>query len=314
MSLGSTLKKSKIFLKKGKFLNNDISYNPNYFLTSWSDTIGYLNIKSFYKKNFPILKKYKIIFREFFSIKRDKLKLLYDTDENNYENLILTYFFPKNLKKDGSYFDRYFSLNTKLDKKNTMWVLIPVNENKLNNKNNKNILIINRTFNSFYKNFLLSIFYFFKNFFKSFCYTDLKKIDFKNTNFSKDLSNILIKIVKEKNIKNFLFPYEAQPHQHFLIKELKKNNNKLKIIGYMHTVIPPLPLDYIKREGHPDLLLVNGIDQKSILCQKLGWRKNEIMNITSLRYHKSNNINFNRNIFLPYFIEDENKMFYLFKK
>ena len=82
----------------------------------------------------------------------------------------------------------------------------------------------------------------------------------------------------------------------------------------MHTVIPPLPFDYIKREGHPDLLLVNGIDQKSILCQKLGWKKNEIKNITSLRYHESNNINFNRNIFLPYFIEDENKMFYLFKK
>ena len=45
---------------------------------------------------------------------------------------------------------------------------------------------------------------------------------------------------------------------------------------------------------------------------KTGMEKNEIMNIT-LRYHKSNNINFNRNIFLPYFIEDENKMFYLFK-
>ena len=59
----------------------------------------------------------------------------------------------------------------------------------------------------------------------------------------------------------------------FCTKELKKNNDKLKIIGYMHTVIPPLPLDYIKREGHPDLLLVNGIDQKNILCQKLGWKK-----------------------------------------
>ena len=155
MSLGSTLKKSKTFLKKGQFLNNDISYNPNYFLTSWSDTIGYLNIKSFNKKNFPILKKYKIIFREFFSIKRDKLKLRYNTDENNYENLILTYFFPKNLKKDGSYFDRYFSLNTKLDKKNTMWVLIPVNENKFNNKNNRPIII--ERINGFKNKFLIKL-------------------------------------------------------------------------------------------------------------------------------------------------------------
>ena len=96
---------------------------------------------------------------------------------------------------------------------------------------------------------LLSIVYFFKNFFKSFCFRNLEKIHFKNSNFSKDLSKILVKIIKEKNIEKVFFPYEAQPHQQFFVKELKKNNNKLKIIGYMHTVIPPLPLDYIKRRG-----------------------------------------------------------------
>ena len=54
----------------------------------------------------------------------------------------------------------------------------------------------------------------------------------------------------------------------------------------MHTVIPPLPLDYIKRAGYPNLLLVNGITQKDILCEKLGWKKKDIKNITSLRYKK----------------------------
>ena len=147
-------------------MNNEISFNPNYFLTSWADTVGYINIKFFYRKKFQILKKYKIIFREFFSTKREDLKIHYN-DENNYENLILTYFFPKNLKKDGSYFDRYFSLNTKFDKK-TIWVLIPINENKSNNKINNNILIIKRIFKNYYKNFLLSFFYFFKNFLKVF--------------------------------------------------------------------------------------------------------------------------------------------------
>ena len=314
MSSASALKKSKTFIKKGQLLKKEISFNPNYFLTSWSDTVGYINIKNFYKKNFSIFRKYKIILRELFFINRDQLETRYHNNKNNYKNLILTYFFPKNLKKDGNYFDKYTSLDTKFDKKNTLWILIPVNENKLNNRSSKNILIINRSFKNFYKNLLLSLIYFFKNFFKSFCFTNLEKIHFNNSNFSKDLSKILIKIVKEKNIKNFLFPYEAQPHQQFFVKELKKNNNKLKIIGYMHTVIPPLPLDYIKREGHPDLLLVNGIDQKNILCQKLGWKTSEIKNITSLRYDVSNNINFNGNIFLPYFIEDENRMFDSFKK
>ena len=83
----------------------------------------------------------------------------------------------------------------------------------------------------------------------------------------------MVKLIKEKKIKKFLFPYEAQPHQHFFTKELKKNNDKLKIIGYMHTVIPPLPLDYIKEGRTPRSSLVNGIDQKNILCKKLGWKK-----------------------------------------
>ena len=73
----------------------------------------------------------------------------------------------------------------------------------------------------------------------------------------------------------------------------------------MHTVIPPLPLDYIKRAGHPNLLLVNGITQKNILCEKLGWKKKDIKNITSLRYKIKSKFSFGKNIFLPYFLEDE---------
>ena len=72
----------------------------------------------------------------------------------------------------------------------------------------------------------------------------------------------------------------------FLVSEIKKIIQKVEVIGYMHTVIPPLPLDYIKRAGYPNLLLVNGITQKDILCEKLGWKKKDIKNITSLRYKK----------------------------
>ena len=53
----------------------------------------------------------------------------------------------------------------------------------------------------------------------------------------------------------------------------------------MHTVIPPLPLDYLKREGHPDLLLVNGTEQKNFMS-KIDGKKNEVKPIVSLRYKK----------------------------
>ena len=41
----------------------------------------------------------------------------------------------KNLKKDGSYYDKYFSINTKSLKK-TLWILIPITKN--NNDVSKN--------------------------------------------------------------------------------------------------------------------------------------------------------------------------------
>ena len=40
----------------------------------------------------------------------------------------MSYFFEKNLKKDGSYYDKYFSINTKSLKK-TLWILIPITKN-----------------------------------------------------------------------------------------------------------------------------------------------------------------------------------------
>ena len=40
------LKKSKNFIKNGHSQNRNVEFNPNYFLTSWADSIGYLNIKT----------------------------------------------------------------------------------------------------------------------------------------------------------------------------------------------------------------------------------------------------------------------------
>ena len=155
---------------------------------------------------------------------------------------------------------------------------------------------------------------FFQNFLKSFFFSKNESIKFKNSIFSKNLSSIVIDLIIKNKINKFIFPYEAQPHQHFLVSEIKKKIQRVKVIGYMHTVIPPLPLDYIKREGYPNLLLVNGITQKNILCEKLGWKKKDVKNIASLRYKSKSAFYFGKNIFLPYFLEDEKKMFEYFQK
>ena len=73
----------------------------------------------------------------------------------------------------------------------------------------------------------------------------------------------------------------------------------------MHTVLPPLPTDYIKREGSPHQLIVNGKIQKNILCKYLGWKKSEIKSISSPRYKNESKKKFQNKIFLP--IDFDNK-------
>ncbi len=157
------LKKSKNFLKEASFNNLDIAYNPNYFLSSWSESIGYLNIKNFFNKKIPIFFKNKIIFKEFFSINKDfliKEKNLIDFD---YTDLVITYFFPENLKKDGTYDDKYFSTNSKSIKK-VLWILIPLSKNIKNRKTKKNVIILKRKNNNIFKNLFFTLLMFFQEF------------------------------------------------------------------------------------------------------------------------------------------------------
>ena len=61
---------------------------------------------------------------EVFSTNTETIDYLGRVKINKYENIIMSYFIPENLKKNGSYFDKYFSINTDFDKKN-LWILIP---------------------------------------------------------------------------------------------------------------------------------------------------------------------------------------------
>ena len=67
MSLQSRiLKKSKnLKMLKKESLKKNIEFNPNYFLTSWADSIGYLNIKLFLTKRFQLSKNIKLYLKNF---------------------------------------------------------------------------------------------------------------------------------------------------------------------------------------------------------------------------------------------------------
>ena len=138
--------------------------------------------------------------------------------------MVLTYFYPENLKKNGSYDDRYFGVNTDSNK-NIIWVLIPTKFEK-KKKVKSNIIILDRKSKKFTRNFLFAIFLFVLNFFRSLFFMNIEKIKFTETLFSKSLSEIINNLLVSNNISRLILPYEAQPHQHHLINKIKKNQKK----------------------------------------------------------------------------------------
>tara|TARA_E500000178_G_scaffold349197_1_gene405711 strand:+ start:1613 stop:2938 length:1326 start_codon:yes stop_codon:yes gene_type:complete len=308
------LKKSKNFIKQAKVKKQNFSENFNFFLCSWAECIGFVNLKILSNQKVPIIKKFLILFKENFSLKSHEL--FNDTKKlkkKKYESLVFSYFFPENLNKDGSYFDKYFSIKTKNFKK-VLWVLVPLYSYKRSFKIQENIILLKKVNN---KNFFFYLSSLMKSLFVIFCDFFLRKtIFFKNEKqkFASNLTEIIHNLLKIHNIKKVIYPYESQPHQNFFNKKIKLLNPRLKLIGYMHTTIPPLPLEYLKKGNEPDFLYVNGIDQKNILEKKLGWNGKNIKNISSPRYTKKITSPMTNKIFLPYYLEDINIFFDSFKK
>ena len=120
------LKNSKIFLKKNIRKN---LCSPFFFFCSWAENFGFLLIKDFASQKYSFWLKLRILFKELVLINYIKLECTKKIKSKKYEKIILSYFFPENLKNKGQYFDKYFSIKTK-DIKNTLWILIPLENYK----------------------------------------------------------------------------------------------------------------------------------------------------------------------------------------
>jgi hypothetical protein len=97
-------------------------------------------------------------------------------------------------------------------------------------------------------------------------------------------------------------PYEGQPFHNYIIEQSKKKNPQIKSCGYIHSFPLGLPANLMHRKSSPQKILINGSCQKDYLCKNLGWAKEKIFVLESLRFEKNKKMN--SQIFLPYYIED----------
>ncbi len=97
-----------------------------------------------------------------------------------------------------------------------------------------------------------------------------------------------------------LLAYEAQCYQHGIVQRLKMRLPGVRVTGYLHSALPPLPTDFLHRDGAPDVLLVNGAGQAQILLKHLGWPSGSVVPIASMRYQDGVHVPKAGDIFLPY--------------
>ena len=182
---------------------------------------------------------------------------------------------------------------------------------ELPEKYDENIVIITRKYS--FKFILLNIFIDLKNKFLG-----IEKENYINSFSSnykkyKVIKNILCKIIYKNKIRIIFTSYEAHTYQIGIFNYIKNKFKDIITVGYIHSALPPLPTEYINRQGSPDLLITHGIYQKKILVDLLKWKKDRIINISSMRYQDNNKLESNV-VYLPYCIENKHIILNEFKK
>ena len=124
-------------------------------------------------------------------------------------------------------------------------------------------------------------------------------------NFYIKIEKTISKILRIIKVKKFILPYEGQIFQNYILSSVNKKT-AVETIGYIHSALPPLPSEYIKRQGSPKKIIVHGNLQKKILLKNLGWSRKEIFLKSSARYKYNNKKYFKNKIFLPMTFEDKN--------
>lgn len=298
-----TKKQLKLIKVTKKYLDNLSKLKFNTFDSSvcyfspHSDSVGFAQLKlwSNFKKNIFLFIKINLknilgtlYIKEYKIIKNPKFI------STKFKKIIITWGEYKYFNNDGSFYDKYFNVNSKNDNKN-LWFIIysgkRVPKKILNNcilfhESNKKFSTI-KVLVLLKKIFSLRIFYHKQSIMTEFSYSLLSEI----------------KKILNNNFFKMLMPYEGQPFQNTLFYYCKKNFKRIKTIGYVHSFPIGLPLNLIFRQGSPDKLIVNGNDQSFYIQKYLGWKNNRIKVLKSLRFSGLKKLN--GFIYLPYHISSE---------
>lgn len=301
---------SKKYLKKYTNTKYDPDGNTNFYLATYTKSIGFYILKKIFKvqdKNIFEDLKYilaDIYFGINYSIKIKKKKII-----NSFSRIILTWGFKKDFDKKGVFYDKYFNTYSS-DQKKILWLIVYL-DNDLPDNIQSNLIILKtkgkKILNLF--GWLKFLLFNLPKIFKGFDYflVSISSFNFFSKKIIPSLQNIF-----NKEFKEIIIPYEGQPFQNEIIKFLKNKDKNILVTGYIH--LPPLavPTNLIHKQFSPDRIFLNGKDQLSCFNKILGWPKNKLCYIPSLRFRR-NLIKKEKKIFIPYLIKKHDHVLSMIK-
>jgi hypothetical protein len=200
-----------------------------------------------------------------------------------FEQLIVSWAFPGDFDPDGHFRDRYFGLSTR-DTPSALWLLMLM-EDAVPESLPANVRVIRRARGSG---------------------VPVARPGARRHRFSgvvaqaMCIADVVRSVLRGASIRRVIVPYEAQPFQHALMLSAKEHDSTIETLGYMHSVMPAVPTEYVYRHGVPDVLLVNGEGQRDILCEFMGWPPERVRSVPSLRYRRDHAPEFAGMVLLPY--------------
>ena len=290
---------AKKFNNNLKFQKIDYSSSPLTYMTTWVKTPGYYQLKKL--RRIIDYGKFTFFIKDILSIaKLYDLESVSSIDEKTFRNsnLIISYCSKNNFKRDGTYFDEFFGVETNI--KNLIWVLISLDNYQPKNLG-KNILIIkkkkDKSFSIIYLlKIILSSWKILISFKKNKIFSHLSY----NYFFSKKINKILQNLLYEIKFKNVLLNYEGIPFQNNLINYLSQIKKNTKFLCYLHCAAWPIQTELLYKQDKIDSLFVSGIDQKNVLTKYYSWPSKKVKVIPSLRFKKTKKNSFGGFLFVPF--------------
>jgi hypothetical protein len=295
------LAEAREYLRSLKSRGVDVAIDAMSYLCSWAAVPGYVRLRLMAEgwKYFPTFA---------YRVARDVALISVHSEpkvaggegrRGGYDQVVVSWARKGDYQADGSYFDRYFQTSSR-EVPRTLWFLISL-DNYVPDKLDTNIRLFARDKSERHYDF-------------GFLLRTVARVVKESggsprrtmhrlstaTVLAEEVAAALSSELEGSGASSLLLPYEAQPFHHAVFRAAKNADPSIRTVGYLHSALPPLPTDLIRRDGAPDLVLVHGAEQMQMMESHLGWTADSLRAIPSLRYRAEESASFAGEIFLPY--------------